>query len=124
MKAVKYFDMAMWPCYVGFTSSEVAFGREVKRLGNPGHEFLTGSGAGATAHSFSHSELGLTVIIALNKSRKVTAIQRAAVIAHEAVHAAQFIFEWFGEENPGKETEAYLVQYVTQKCLLAYQAGH
>lgn len=40
-----------------------------------------------------------------------------AMIAHEAVHVAQFLWEQIGETNPGNEAEAYLVQSITREIL-------
>lgn len=41
-----------------------------------------------------------------------------ALLCHEAVHCAQFIFENFGEDNPGCEEEAYLVQAIAQSLFM------
>lgn len=43
--------------------------------------------------------------------------QLAALMAHEAVHVAQTILDHFGEDEPGEETRAYLVQGVTHALL-------
>ena len=43
--------------------------------------------------------------------------QLAALLAHEAVHVSQMIFDHFGEDAPGEETRAYLVQNVTYGLL-------
>ena len=43
--------------------------------------------------------------------------QLAALMAHEAVHVAQTILDHFGEDEPGEETRAYLVQNVTYALL-------
>ena len=43
--------------------------------------------------------------------------QLAALMAHEAVHAAQIVLDHFGEDEPGEETRAYLVQSVTYALL-------
>lgn len=39
--------------------------------------------------------------------------QRHALYAHEAVHVVQRFFDSIGEDDPGDEEEAYLVQGVT-----------
>ena len=38
-------------------------------------------------------------------------------MAHEAVHVSQIILDHFGEDEPGEETRAYLVQGVTYALL-------
>lgn len=45
--------------------------------------------------------------------------QREAVIAHEAVHCAQAWCESIGEDDPGDEEFAYMVQC----CMLAIEDG-
>lgn len=43
--------------------------------------------------------------------------QLAALMAHEAVHVSEIVLDHFGEEEPGEETRAYLVQNVTYALL-------
>ena len=43
--------------------------------------------------------------------------QLAALMAHEAVHVSQIILDHFGEDEPGEETRAYLVQNITYALL-------
>ena len=43
--------------------------------------------------------------------------QLAALMAHEAVHVSQIVLDHFGEDEPGEETRAYLVQNVTYALL-------
>ena len=43
--------------------------------------------------------------------------QLAALMAHEAVHVSQIVLDHFGEDEPGEETRAYLVQDVTYALL-------
>lgn len=43
--------------------------------------------------------------------------QLAALMAHEAVHVSQIVLDHFGEDEPGEETRAYLVQGVTHALL-------
>jgi hypothetical protein len=45
--------------------------------------------------------------------RKCTIADQVGVIAHEAVHVWQYILEFIGEEAPGKEMEAYSIQWIT-----------
>lgn len=45
--------------------------------------------------------------------------QKSAFLAHEAVHCAQAWCEFIGEDNPGDEEFAYMVQC----CMLAIEDG-
>lgn len=114
--SVKYFDMGQWPCYVGFTRNEEAFDKEMHRLGVKDNPFLNG-GAARTHTLVNPKDGGLVVIIAVTPTRH-SHEQEAALIAHEAVHAMQYIREEYGSGEPfGIESEAYLVQYILQSCL-------
>ena len=53
--------------------------------------------------------------------------QLAALMAHEAVHVSQIVLDHFGEDEPGEETRAYLVQSVTHALLEMHRrwaSGH
>lgn len=114
---VSYLDMGQWPVYVGFTTSESAFKKELKRLGAGNTEFVKDDFADASTH-FLHSDKGNhAAIIALKEKNDWVLDQVAALVAHEATHVAQWVFDCIGEDKAGKETEAYLIQYVTQHCL-------
>lgn len=114
---IAYFGMGPWPIYVGFTDSPKAFRKEMKRLkvANP-PEFILNSHSNATAHTLEF-EGSLTTIITMEPAKGKPVEQVAALIAHEAVHVAQQLWEHIGEDRPGREAEAYLVQMVTQCCL-------
>lgn len=112
---MKYFDLGQWPIYFGFTTSEKAFHKELKRLGC-GHA-IKPFGGGATTHLFEGSDGGLTVIVTLHEWRGHNLSQVAGLVAHEAVHVAQALWEHIGEKNPSPECEAYFVQHVVQLCL-------
>lgn len=46
--------------------------------------------------------------------------QLAAVVAHEASHVCDSVFEHIGEGSPGTESRAYLLQWVTEAVLEFY----
>lgn len=118
--AIEYCGMGPWPMYLGFTTSEDDFGKEMERLcvSNP-PPFLGSDHAHATLHTFdAPSFSGLTCIITMEKQPRKKAVEQiAGLLAHEATHVAQLLWEYIGEDRPGKEAEAYLVQSVTQFCM-------
>lgn len=76
-----------------------------------------GNGA-AVCHEFVGPK-GQILIIAIDmeQAQGKSKEQIAAIIAHEAVHASQFLLNEIGEHKPGVETPAYIVGYLTQRCL-------
>lgn len=121
---VEYFHMGPFHCFVGFTLSPEAYTKELNRLciKPDEHDNFTLDEDGACTHLFTHKGY-LTAIITmggLSKGRDFAQI--AALIAHEACHVVQALWRHSGETRPGDEAEAYLVQYISQRCLYAIQA--
>jgi hypothetical protein len=112
---IAYFNMGSWPLYVGFTNSPKRFAKEMRRMGIEGVSFLN-PGGNATMHTFVRNGT-TTCIIAMEKAKDKSPEMIAALIAHEAVHVAQELWSQIGEEQPGREAEAYLVQMIVQCCL-------
>lgn len=114
---ISYYGMGPWPMYLGFTTSPKAFKREMKRLAVEDHSpFVANDHSNATTHHLMHGGM-LTCIITLRGHKAFNVEQVAALIAHEATHVAQQLWESIGEREPGREAEAYLVQMITQCCL-------
>lgn len=115
---IDYFSMGPWPIYVGFTMSAKAFRKEMRRLEiNPAPPMVSNSHSNATTHFLTAPDNGLTAIIAMPKPKGRSPEQIAGLLAHEAVHVAQELWENIGERRPGAEAEAYFVQMITQCCL-------
>ena len=57
------------------------------------------------------------VCLVLLEAEVRDADQLASLMAHEAVHVSQMILDHVGEDEPGEETRAYLVQGVTYALL-------
>lgn len=72
-------------------------------------------GAHAQANGFDDGE-DLVCLVLLEVEVR-DADQLAALMAHEAVHVSQMILDHVGEDEPGEETRAYLVQGVTLALL-------
>lgn len=115
---MKYFDAGAWPIYIGFTRSEAEFIKELKRLKVPNEHIGSFCKGGAAMHTLESENGGLTCIITLHEWKGYELAQVAAMVAHEAVHVAQALWEHIGEREPGKEAEAYFIQWLTQCCLL------
>ncbi len=103
--------------YVGFTTSEAAFKKELKRLKSEDTDFMASDHANATTHFLTSDGGNYCAIICLGPIKERTLAQVAALLAHEATHVAQRLWRHIGEHEVGDETEAYFIQMVTQCCL-------
>lgn len=103
--------------FVGIAFNEESYIKECKRLNIKEPPIFNDKVA--SIKSFTKNDGGLTLIICFNplKNRKLHKNQIVAVLAHEAVHASDYIFENIGENKVGMETRAYLVQYIVQQSL-------
>lgn len=117
MKGQHRIDLGQWPpaCYL-FTE---------KRAFNHYHRQQTGTepplpfppkDGGCCLHMENPSgEAILMIAIGKSSSRDELAI----TLAHEATHAMRWILEHAGEDSPGTETEAYLVEHIVRQGLAA-----
>lgn len=110
---IKYYGTGSFPIYFGFTMDEVAFNKEMKRLGLEGHPGAKSGYDGAT-HVLTKEGCTNTIIVFIRIRKDITKSQVIAMIAHEAVHVWQKINEAMGCECPGGEHAAYGIQYFTQ----------
>lgn len=69
--------------------------------------------ADAIANSFINHDGRLLFIVWMHDTTDDSAAQDAALLAHEAVHVAQAYFDYMGEDKPGDEQYAYVVQHAT-----------
>lgn len=117
---ITYFDTGFLPNYFGFAIDPRAFAREMKRLRVKEPPPFISSGAAASTHHF-YKDDDITSIVTFDPKapcvRGRTTAQIHAVIAHEAVHVWQENVERMRELHPGREIEAYAIQYFTQ-CML------
>lgn len=116
---IAYIHPGPYPVHIGFTTSEDAFRRELKRLKVSGdHRALQHDRANATTH-FLTNRTSLTCIIVMQPpTPRISKEQYASLVAHEALHVIQ---EMRSELNQGDcfdhESEAYLLQHIVQCCL-------
>lgn len=107
------------PCNVGFCTGEKALHREWKDLTDDPveHPWCDPNGARVWAFHNPKANRYRTYLICLRYEENLSWACIAALIAHEAVHVAQFLWEAIGEEKPGNEAEAYFVQSIVQEVL-------
>lgn len=126
-KNMHYFNIGPWPGYVGFTTSQKAFAKEMKRLAIEQEvAFSAHERANATTHFFEKN--GKTIAIIAMPSFDEGAHSReqyAALVAHEAMHVIQAMQdELAAGKTLGSEAEAYLIQQIVQESLqIAWNTG-
>lgn len=111
---MRYFNTGPLPFFFGMATSEKEFDRGCKRLGVGKIDF---SEKDACTHSFQNTKTGgLTCIVCIDGKgvKKHSRSQVAALLAHEATHVWQLVCEHMVEPSPGKEIEAYSIQWMTQ----------
>jgi ribosomal protein L30E len=119
---IHYLHTGPWPWYIGFTTEEAAFQREMKRLrvkdAGPGVK----AGSNAATHHLVNGSTNMALIVMHRPSRRASKEQYASLLAHEAVHVVQEMREKLGDL--GTEAEAYLVQQIVQEGLqIAWGTG-
>lgn len=116
---VYWYDTGFLPNYfVGFTTSPRAYKKAMKKLGveNP-PSFVTDSSAGATTHFFDKPDGdGRIALVCMTTRDDLVPAQYAAMVTHECVHVWQQAEDLMREDVRG-ETEAYAIQFFTQRML-------
>ena len=70
---------------------------------------------------------GALMLVAVSENTQKSLVDepvlRAALVAHEAVHVAQYAAEWMAETAPGNEIFAYMVQSIVMDLLAEWENG-
>lgn len=119
MDRVAYVETGQWPVFIGFTTSEKAYRRELKRFGIKDHvEFLVRERGAAGTHEFVSNGTCTYIITIAPQAKGVSNEMFAALIAHEALHVIQYMRAELNRNDPFcAETESYLLQMIVQHCL-------
>ena len=62
----------------------------------------------------------LVTLVYLRPDKKRPFVEDIAILVHEATHVKQFLMERWGEEHPGKEHEALLMEYLSKSLISAH----
>jgi hypothetical protein len=118
-----YRQLWPFPAWCGFTCSEAAFQRHVRRLGAQS-EFVP-EGRHACVHRFEQQgDEGTALLVCFGAGWEgKTQPQVAALACHEALHVFDYLMVAIDEEIPGDHLRAYYVQGLTQWMLEELEAA-
>lgn len=106
------------PVYMGYIPDETTWHSELKRIGHEPVEYPKSIGACFR----TYLDDGSTVVwITLNRSHILNDSQLVGFIAHEAVHAVDFITKAMVEKEPSEEFRCYTTQYIVQEIYAEYK---
>lgn len=114
-KKVTYLAQCIYPAFIGICTDEKAFAKEMKRLDIQGVNFVN-PGKSATVHIYE-IQTEIMFIICLSNPQDYSPAALAGLLSHEATHIIQYLWEFIGETEPGKEAEAYMIQYIVQSAM-------
>ena len=106
--------------FMALFSDETSYLTEMKRLEVKNIPPFLPDSANACVHCL-HRDGDQMSIVCIDRNRKFTPLQAAAILTHEAVHIWQNFKRHIGEDNPSSEFEAYAIQNITQTLLEEYE---
>lgn len=114
LKTVKYINSPIFPVYLGICDNAEAWHKHMRYLRiSPSPEFSGTSGQCTTFES--KGQLIVIISVDSEKLKDKPMFIKYEILAHEASHAADFIFEYVGEKHPGAETKAYVQQWIIRE---------
>lgn len=120
----KWLNPTLLTCdHVGICFNDRDFQRELRRMKVPSHNWgswLT-EGALATTHHLTSEKGSRASIVCTPIRPEWEGVEVATLLVHEAVHVVQEYFDWIGESQVGKETQAYAIQSVSAQLMRAYR---
>jgi hypothetical protein len=113
----------LYSTYIGVCFNENDFYKELRRLKIKPSNWSNwlSDGALATTHFFDSPKGNNIAIVCIPIYPDKDGVEVAALLVHEGVHVLQDYFEYIGETEPGKETQAYAMQAISEQLLRAYR---
>lgn len=105
--------------YLALCLNEDQFKAACKHIKCQPPSFIVNDWSNATAHYFD-GKRGQTVIVCLRDWEGRNPIEVAGLLVHEAVHVWQEYAARIGEQEPGREQEAYAIQAIAQELMAEF----
>lgn len=117
---LKWLDTAVFysPVFYTLATSQKMMDQELKRM-KMKHDLGVINGKSATTHFLTAEDGRLAAMVCLFDHTHDIRLTYALLV-HEAVHIYQEIIKHIGEDEPGPEFEAYLVQKISQELFFEY----
>jgi alkylhydroperoxidase family enzyme len=106
--------------YLTLCLTEQEYDAAMKTLGVKHYGSWISPQANATAHHLNNADGNLCAVICLSGHEKRAPVEVAGLLVHEAVHVWQEYCDFYGEDNPGREQEAYAVQSIAQELMAEF----
>lgn len=117
-------DKSLWDvpfCYALCTTEEM-FHEELERMQVKDKcPFTANSHSDATVHWYETEDRAISALVCVRPLKNLDPIQVACIIVHEAVHLWQEARDRYSEKMPGKESEAYAIQRLSQNLMFEYR---
>lgn len=119
MKGVVWLHHGPFPGQTAFVASEAAWVKLMARM-DESEAYPPGD---AVVTTFYETKIGKVRVITVHERMDTprSLLRLAALIAHEVQHVWQGIKEDIGEHEAGKESEAYMVQWLLTQVLEAFE---
>ncbi len=118
MKGVHWIDLGQWPAHLAIVGDRRAYRRFMRShcaTGPAGWSAFPPDNGGHCQKLVD----GSSVLYLISVGASSDQIETACTLAHEATHVMRWIFEEIGEDEPGKEAQAYLVEHIVRHGLKA-----
>lgn len=124
-KEGRWLELITYPGWLGVVFSLDAYREVLKRDKHPDWKTATWIRKDAQVDYFLSNNLKEPFyVIKLDLNRKPNDPRLIGLIVHEVMHVVQQIWIDIGEEDPGREAEAYLIQIMTQFVVKRYQEAY
>lgn len=118
MKHVHECDLGQWPSALVVIADKRAYGRYIRRMcGDNARDCPPFPGLNAGLCQTLEQPGAHVILIAIGPQESDR--ERVLTLVHEATHAMRYALQHAAENEPGTETEAYLVEHILRQGLEA-----
>jgi len=113
-------DLGLLPLKLALCTDDERYQRFMSAIGVGQSTVWLQGGCDATTHQLQSPDNHLSIVVCVDAGHTLNPIEIACLIVHEAVHVWQFYVDYYGEDKPGSEHEAYSIQIITQRLMESY----